>query len=207
MAWRQRIMRRSSWITFHLCVASFFAPVLLLMAISGGLRLLGVEGSVKETPVTVPAGATLDLDSHHLEDEVRELLMDAGIDHRFESVGGAGHDHSAGGHGHNDGTDKEGEAVTLTTYPTSRVYYVLQIGEGGVQVTRHEPDFQERLIQLHTGNGPSAFTYLQRFMAVGLVLMVLSGFSIGLAAVRLRTLALLLGGLGLLLFVVLAFVV
>ena len=207
MAWRQRIMQRSSWITFHLCVASFFAPVLLLMAISGGLYLVGVEGSVKETPVTVPAGATLDLDSHHLEDEVRELLMDAGIDHRFESIGGAAHDHSAGGHGHNGGTVKEGEAVTLTTYPTSRVYYVLQVGADGVQVTRHEPDFQERLIRLHTGNGPSAFTYLQRFMAVGLVLMVLSGFSIGLAAVRLRTLALSLGGLGLLLFVVLAFVV
>ena len=207
MAWRQRIMRRSSWITFHLCVASFFAPVLLLMAISGGLYLLGVEGSVKETPVTVPAGASLDLDSHHLENEVRELLMDAGIDHRFESIGGAAHDHSAGGHSHNGGTVKEGEAVTLTTYPTSRVYYVLQVGADGVQVTRHEPDFQERLIRLHTGNGPSAFTYLQRFMALGLVLMVLSGFSIGLAAVRLRTLALSLGGVGLLLFVVLAFVV
>ena len=205
MAWRQRIMRRSAWITFHLCVASFFAPVLLLMAISGGLYLLGFEGSVKETPVTVPSGASLDLTSHHLEDEVRELLMDAGIDHRFEYVGGAGHDHSAGGHGHNE--NKEGEAVTLTTYPTSRVYYVLQVGEGGVQVTRHEPDFQERLIQLHTGNGPGAFKYLQRFMAVGLILMVLSGFSIGLSSVRLRTLALSLGGVGLLLFVVLAFIV
>ena len=205
MAWRQRIMRRRSWITFHLCVASFFAPVLLLMAISGGLRLLGFEGSVKETPVTVPSGASLNPGSHHLEDEVRELLMDAGVDHRFEYVGGAGHDHSAGGHGHNE--DSEGEAVTLTTYPTSRVYYVLQIGEGGVQVTRHEPDFQERLIQLHTGNGPSAFKYLQRFMAVGLILMVLSGFSIGLSAVRLRTLAVSLGGVGLLLFVVLAFIV
>ena len=149
MAWRQRIMRRSSWITFHLCVASFFAPVLLMMAISGGLYLLGIEGSVKETPVAVPSGASLDLTSHHLEDEVRELLMDAGIDHRFEYVGGAGHDHSAGGHGHDQ--EQEGEAVTLTTYPTSQVYYVLQIGEGGVQVTRHEPDgaewFLNRLVR------------------------------------------------------------
>lgn len=185
MTWRTWIMRRSLWIQAHLWLAAFFAPALLLMAISGGLYLLGIKGTVDATPVTLWAGATLDLDSADLEGDVRRLLTAAGVDHSFEYL--------------------KLDGSTLTTRPTSRVYYVLEVGESGVSVSRNEPDLQKRMIELHKGHGPTAFKNFQKFMAAGLLLIVLNGFVIGLAAVTLRTRTLVLSGLGLLLFLVLVF--
>ncbi len=37
---------RSLWVKVHLYVAAFFLPMLLVMATSGGLYLLGVTGSI-----------------------------------------------------------------------------------------------------------------------------------------------------------------
>ena len=177
-------MRRNLWISLHIWTASFFAPILVMMAISGGLYLLGIKGNVKEFPVSLETGAILDLASTHLEADVGRLLKEAGIDHQFEDV------------------IQDGEI--LTTRPTSRVHYVLQVGEDGVRVTRNVPDLPKRLMELHKGHGPTAFKTLQKFMAVGLLIIVISGFVLGLSSVRLRAQVLGISGLALLLFLWLA---
>ena len=160
--------------------------MVLLMAISGGLYLLGVKGKITEIPVDLPPGATLDLAAADPEASVRQLLADAGIEHRFEYL--------------------KQENGTLTTRPTSRVYYVLRVDQDGVQATRNEPDVQARLIELHKGHGPTAFKTLQKILAAGLLVIVGTGFWLGLSAVGLRVRMAAISGAGLLLFVLLAFV-
>ena len=137
------------------------------MAISGGLYLLGIKGNVTEIPVSLVPGVSLDLAASDLEAAVRQLLTEAGIEHRFE--------------------------------------YLKR--EDGVRVTRNEPDLQKRLIELHKGHGPTAFKTLQKVMAAGLLVVVSTGFWLGLSAVGLRARMAITSAAGLLLFIVLAFVI
>ena len=183
---RAPIVTRYFWTTFHLCVAAFLAPVVLLMAVSGGPYLLGIKGKVTETPIDLAPGAALDLAAPDLESAVRQLLADADIEHRFESL--------------------KREDGTLTTRPTSRVHYVLRVEQDGVRATRNQPDVQKRLIELHKGHGPTAFKTLQKVMAAGLLVIVGTGFWLGLSAVGLRVRMAAISGTGLLLFILLAFV-
>lgn len=178
---------RGFWASVHLCVAAFLAPVVLLMALSGGLYLLGIKGKVNEIPVSLASGASLDIAAPDLEAAVRRLFKDAGIEYRFEYL--------------------KREDGTLTTRPTSRVYYVLRVGQDGVQATRNEPDVQKRLIELHKGHGPTAFKTLQKILAAGLIAIVGTGFWLGLSSVGLRARMAAISAVGLLLFIVLAFVV
>ena len=183
---RSPFAARSFWTSLHLCVAAFLAPVVLLMAVSGGLYLLGIKGHVTEIPVDLVPGATLDLGAADLDAVVRQLLADAGIEHRFEYL--------------------KREKGTLTTRPTSRVYYVLRADQDGVRTTRNEPDVQKRLIELHKGHGPTAFKTLQKILAAGLLVIVGTGFWLGLSAIGLRVRMAAISGAGLLLFILLAFV-
>lgn len=87
----------------HLYLAAFVAPVFVLFGLSGGLFLLDIRGEVTRTPVELSADATLDFQSETLEDDVRALLADHGISHRFEHInrprlpaGGAGFQRGAG---------------------------------------------------------------------------------------------------------------
>ena len=70
----------------HLLLAGFMAPVFILLAVSGGLYLLGNKGSVTTQDISLPANATLDFKSATLRDDVDVLLKEAGIDHKFEYV-------------------------------------------------------------------------------------------------------------------------
>ena len=107
---------RQHGINLHLWVAAFFTPILLLIAISGGLYLVGVKGTTVDTAVELPADATLDPKSADLKADVDALLRSAGIDHSFEYIKKSG--------------------STLTTRPTSRTYYVLKVTDNGVDVDR-----------------------------------------------------------------------
>ena len=138
-------------------------------------------------PVRLAPGASLDLAAPDLEAAVRQLLADAGIDHRFEYL--------------------KREDSVLTTRPTSRVHYVVHVGEDGVRATRNEPNVQKRLIELHKGHGSTAFKTLQKVMAAGLLVIVGTGFWLGLSAVGLRARMAALSAAGLLLVIVLAFVI
>ena len=176
---------REQWITLHLLVAAFFTPILLLIAISGGLYLVGIKGTSFESDVTVPESATLDPDSGSLKEDVDTLLRNAGIDHNFEYIKRSG--------------------STLTTRPTSRTYYVLKVSEQRVRATRVAPALQKRLIELHKGHGPLAFKQLQRVTAIGLIFAILAGLWLGLSAADLWRKAAIATGAGLVVTLGLAF--
>ncbi len=159
-------MKRSFWVKAHLVAAAFFAPALLLMALSGGAYLIGEKGNVARSTVTLPADASIDGESATLEADVRALLarLDPDFDFEYLKVNGA----------------------TLITRPTSRVFYELDTGAEQLTVRRASPDLISRLIELHKGHGPGAFKEFQKFMAAALLFILVSGLWLGLASAQLR---------------------
>ena len=178
---------RSLWIKIHLYVAAFFFPMLLAMAVSGGLYLLGIKGSAESTPVPLSVMKMVSADSKTLESDVRELLNANGIDHDFEYVKVSG--------------------STLITRPTSSDYYQIRTRDDALEVTLNRPDVIKTLVELHKGHGPLFFKDLQKLMAVGLLIVLLSGFWLGTSSRALRVPTLLTSIAGLLMFLALGFMI
>ena len=159
-------MNRGFFISLHMYLAAFFAPFIFLVSISGGLYLVGIKGSVEQTPVYQSADYQFDAEAGDLKAEVDTLLVAAGVagfDYEYVKVKGN----------------------TLYTRPTSHEHFVINLGEG-VEVIRARPSLQSALIELHKGHGPTLYKTFQKFFAVALLLIVSSGLFLGLSLARLR---------------------
>ena len=176
-------MARAVLIKLHLYFSAFFAAAIVLVAVSGGLYLIGIKGSVEQTLVgTLDSGEALLADPSPAA--VKAALAAVGVkDFTFDYV------------------KKKGSQ--LITRPTTRPYYTLDVGDGRVTVHYNAPSIQKRMIELHMGHGPSAYKTYQQFFAAGMLFVMLSGLWLGLSSDRLRTTTLITSGSGLLLFVVL----
>ncbi len=176
---------RKTLINLHLLFAGFLAPAFILVAISGGLYLIGNKGEFKATPITLPAGATLDFKSPTIEGDVKALLASAGIDHKFGYVKARG-------------------ANKIHLRPTNRTYLEFNQTSQGLTANRVVPNFQGSMIELHKGHGPKLFKTYQKLVALGLIGVVLGGVMVGLLAkvYRRKTLSAL--AIGTLLFLILA---
>lgn len=172
---------------FHLYVAAFVAPALILIALSGGLYLVGIKGETTRTVQDLPIGATLDFDSDTLKEDITELLRTQGVDHKFETV-----------------RSRPDGAVTR---PTSRVSYAFRQTDGVLTASRVEPDLQKTMIELHKGHGPALFALYQKLVAISLMLIVLSDVWMGLTSKPLRNKTAIATGLGFAVFTLLAFLI
>jgi len=171
----------------HLYFAGFLAPAFLMVAISGGLYLLGNKGSFKTESVSLPAAAFLDFESPTLETEVRALFEANNIDEDFEYIKNRG--------------------TVLQTRPTSRTHIELKQTTGGLTATRKTPNFQAKIMELHKGHGPKLFKIYQKLVALGLIGVVFGGIFVGLLAAGYRRKTIVVSVLGILAFIVLAFVI
>lgn len=176
---------RRTLILIHLWVAAFIAPAFLLVAISGGLYLIGIKGTTNAVEISIPADTVLDFQSSDLELQVRALFAESGIEQEFEYL-------RVGGN-------------SIQTRPTSKTYLQLEQEQQGLTITRHEPDLQKSLIELHKGHGPTAFKTYQKFVAVALLLSVISGLWMGLASPAFRQKTIIAATVGGLVFFWLAF--
>jgi hypothetical protein len=172
-------MKRRLLVNLHLYAAAFLAPAFLFLAISGGLYLVGVKGSIENTVVVIPGELVLNPSSESLYEDVQKVLVAAGISHDFEYV--------------------KIKEKTLLTRPTSRNFYKFDIQPEGVVVSYNEPSIQSRLIELHKGHGPEIFKIFQKIIAVGLLFVVMSGFWLGVSALGLRRNTLIVTGAGVIL--------
>ena len=179
-------MDRKLLITIHMYLAAFFAPAVLLVAISGGLYMAGVKGKVEQEAIYSSSNATIDSKSASLHADVTALLADAGVEsYSYEYVKVSGTD--------------------LYTRPTSSDHYIIKSNEDGVEVIHARPSLQSRMIELHKGHGPSAFKTFQKVFAVGLMFIILSGLWLGISAARLRRSTLLTAAAGAIVFALLLF--
>ena len=67
-------MSRKLFVSIHLYLAAFFSPIVIIMAISGGLYLLDYEGETTRTVLGYVADAHLDAESETLIVDVSALL-------------------------------------------------------------------------------------------------------------------------------------
>lgn len=177
-------MNRKLLITVHMYVAAFFAPAVLLVAISGGLYLAGVKGNVEHETIYSSSETTIDNKSASLEADVAALLAKAGVEtYSFEYIKVSG--------------------VTLYTRPTSSDHYLIKSNAGGVEVIHARPNLQSRMIELHKGHGPTTFKTFQKAFAISLVFIILSGLWLGVSATRLRRSTLLTAATGAVIFALL----
>jgi hypothetical protein len=177
------IMTRAFLIKLHLYLSAFFSATIILVALSGGLYLLGIKGSVMTTTVG-SAGNGQVLLADPSKAAVTAILNEVGVtDYEFDYVKQAG--------------------SSVITRPTSRPYYSLAVADDTIAITRNEPSLQKRLVELHKGHGPTIFKTFQKVFAAGMVFIMLSGLWLGLSSERLRKTTLITAGSGLALFLIL----
>lgn len=208
----------------HVTIASLLFPMIVLVAVSGGLLLAGVQGSYRTEAVDPPHDAAIDLTSPELEEAVKTLLADAGIEHSFRSVDiettavepgseeAAAAEKEEDDHDHDHDHDSEpAEAdegmptiTTLTTQPAHKTHFRITVShDGDVAIDKRSPNFQRRLIGLHRGEAEAPFKFLQYGMAIGLLCVLALGLYMGLSHRRLRWTTAAAATIGLVLFLVL----
>ena len=121
-------MSRKTLMKIHLYIAAFFTPMLLIMAVSGGLYLAGFEGEMKKgEPVLIP-GAALIQEGDAKADELRAILEQAGLDSNFAYIRERG--------------------AMMQTRPTSRDFYEVKTLPAGLEITPVSPDLVAALMEL-----------------------------------------------------------
>lgn len=228
----------------HLAIASLLFPMVVLVSISGGLFLAGIQGSYRIEAIDPPRDAAIDITSPELEEDVKTLLRGSDIEHSFKSLhieqaevvpvredapeeaptaghqemeeAAHDHDHDHDHDHHDDPEPAEPHAAaedtrpmitTLTTRPAYKTHFRITVKpDGDVAIEKRSPDLQRRLIGLHRGEAEAPFKYLQYGMAVGLLCVLALGLYMGLSHRQLRRPTAAAAAIGLILFLVLAFV-
>ena len=177
-------MTRALLIKLHLYLSAFFSAAIILVAVSGGLYLIGIKGSVEQTSVaTFSTGQQLLADPS--QSAVQNVLAEAGVsDFSFDYV--------------------KQKGTQLITRPTTRPFYTLDIAGDEIVIRYNEPSLQKRMIELHMGHGPSAYKIYQQIFAAGMLFIILSGLWLGLSSDRLRRATAAVCSAGVLLFILLA---
>jgi hypothetical protein len=182
------VKTRNFLITCHLLLAGLLAPLFLLVAITGGLYLIGEKGEVTETALQTSADLRLDPDTETIEADVRSVLAANDLATDFEYL--------------------RMRPGSITTRPTTRDYVVLKEGDDGAwSASLNEPNFLYSMIELHKGHGPQAFKTYQIGAAISLFLVVLGGLLVGLLAPAYRKKTIASAAVGTLAFILLAFVI
>jgi hypothetical protein len=148
-------MSRKVIVKIHLYLATFLAPIILMIAISGGLYLFGSKGETIKSHVYTGSADEINLKAEDINAEVNRVFQKVGIEHDFEYI--------------------KGNSKVAYTRPTSRDYYVLSIKGDDFNIVKEEPDFIKSIVELHKGHGPTSFKTLQKFTAFGLVFILVSG--------------------------------
>ena len=177
-------MARALLIKLHLYCSAFFAAAIVLVAVAGGLYLIGIKGTIEQTSVgTLATGQQLLLGPS--EAKVQAALASLGVsDFEFEYV--------------------KQKGSQLITRPTTRPFYTLDISGEDAVVRYNEPSLQKRMIELHMGHGPTAYKAYQQVFAAGMLFIILTGLWLGLSSARLRFSTAVISGAGVILFLWLA---
>lgn len=162
-------MTRKLAAQIHLYIAMFLAPIMLMIAVSGGLYLFGIKGDVTKTNIPVASNVKLDFSGQNLEQQVKDLLSQANQDDNFEYL-------------------KQGGG-TIYTRPTSKTSFQISTKNDVIILTKIEPNAVKSIVELHKGHGPLAFKTLQKITAIGLVVLLISGIIMALYNRRSRNTA------------------
>lgn len=153
---------RKFLILVHLFAASFMAPAFLLVAITGGMHMVGGVESETKVALPLPAGTQIDLKSPTAEADIRALLASANIDHDFEYLRNRG--------------------SSAQTRPTSRPYIAFSQKDGVWTATKNTPNFMKAAMEIHKGHGPKILRSYHKLVALLLFVVIFGGILVGLFA-------------------------
>lgn len=166
-------MKRSVLVKIHMYLSAFFAPFLILMAISGTCYLMGNKGSIDKSIASkiIPPEANLN------KEKVEELIKKIAPDYSYEYIKVKGSD--------------------FYTRPTTRTFYHIKKTQEGYTIFKAIPNFLASIIEVHKGHGPGFLKTLQKILGIALIFMLLSGFALAfqLKKDRLKTYSVSLVGL------------
>ncbi|HCM06113.1 MAG TPA: hypothetical protein DIC30_08910 [Oceanospirillales bacterium] len=181
-------MNRSFLIHLHLAFAALLLPVILMFAVTGAFYTWGIKGGFETTEHDIVLSQPLQNDAEYLHQWLEDVLEINGI----QVPSGDGR---LKGKGKNYTYEWAGSARVATVAPTSDALVA--------KLTINESSYYRYLVQLHKGKGGVIFKVYAVVVAVGLVLLALSGVIMALRMPKYKVLTqryLLSGGL---LFVVL----
>lgn len=175
-------MKRNNLINIHLYCASLSSVVLFVLAITGGLYLLGYKGA--ETRTTVETISTSNfLSKKDVKSNIDNYLRDKDKDYSFEYV-------------------KSYKGYSITR-PTTKDYYRFEEGpEGTIVVSKVVPNLHKRLVEFHKGHGRKYTKWVNSFFALCLSITVISGLWLGLKNKRIRTATIATALISLLIFII-----
>ena len=176
---------RKLLILFHLFAAGFMAPAFLLLAITGGMHMVGGVESETKAPIELPVGTVIDLKSPTAEADIRALLKSAKIDHDFEYLKNRG--------------------TTAQTRPTSRSYISFKQKDGQWTAEKVTPNFMKAAMEIHKGHGPKLLRTYHKIVALMLMGVVFGGIFVGLLARAYRRKTIGAVAIGTLIYLVLVF--
>ena len=180
----RKLMTRALLIKLHLYCSAFFSAAIVLVALSGGLYLTGIKGTIDQTRIGL-AGSGEQLLAEPSIEAVQAALTEVGVtDFEFDYV--------------------KQKGSQLITRPTTRPFYTLDVSGNDVVVQYNEPSLQKKMIELHMGHGPVAYKTYQKIFAAGMLFIILSGLWAGLSSTKLRGPTAAVAGGGLMVFALLA---
>lgn len=177
---------RKVLVQIHLYCAAFLTPAFLLVAVSGGLYLSGIKGKTQTTPIDLPPEVQLSSDSPTLEQDIKTILSDQGVDIDFEYIKNRGN--------------------VLQTRPTSRDYVQFKLSPDGLTADIHKPNLTYSLMELHKGHGPKLYRQYSKLAAIALFIVVIGGFLVGLLAPAYRKATIVSTSVGLVSFILIGFI-
>jgi hypothetical protein len=175
----------------HVLVASFFLPMALLFAITGGLYTLGIKGAYDEVKHEVPLSTPLEPSLPALLTVASEAMAKHGV---AEPSGKAGL-RKAGQSFELEWTGVDRDVLLRPTADAQRAELVVKNTTLG-----------RRFVQLHKAKGSEVARAFSVAWAVGLLVLLGSGMAMAFGVKHYRRRAVIASGLGIVAFVVYAVV-
>ncbi len=182
-----QVKARNMITLLHLFAATLLAPFFILVAITGGLYVADIKPKTEQTKLEFNAPITINADSKTLDDDVKAILLDNGLDIEFEYLKNRG--------------------STITTRPTSRDYVEFKQEGEAWSATLNDPNFHYSMMELHKGHGPSLFKKYQIIAGIALFMIMMSGLFVGFVSKAYRMKMIISTSIGTAIFMILAFLV
>jgi hypothetical protein len=182
---------RKALIILHTVLASFFLPMGILYAVTGGLYGVGIKGGYRVADHNLTLDHPLDRDLPKLLTLTQRELASRNIDPPTGSAG-----------------IKTGGTSYFLEWTGSRLDVELHPTDDPLQAKLRikATDPHRRFVQLHKAKGGDAFRFFAFVWMIGMVLLFITGGIMALAAKPYRQLAIISTALGLVVFGTLAII-
>lgn len=183
------MLDRATLIRWHMLLAAFIFPAILMFLVTGGFYTWGIKGSYHDSTIDLALDAPLQADTAELRALVEAELqrLDIAVPSGAPKV------------------KKGGTSFALEWTGASRDVLLEPTADPTVaRLTIKETTWYRQLVQLHKAKGGQVFKVYAAVLAVSLLLILLTGFVMALQSPRLRRPALGASLLGVVTFVLVA---